>query len=537
MSQLSLNGATKSAVLPPMNERVGTANQTQITFTGLNKGEMAAPGELVEMYNMSSAYYPCLGPRLGREVLQTITNGIDIASFGDKLFSIHDNGFYYNGVRKGKVQDGMKQIAVMNNYVIIFPDKVEYDILNDTFSPMGAKWEASSSGAIQFTDKEMIFTSGSVPSRFEVGDGIVISGCSTTPYNNRAVIIRTIESDRFTFDSNTFEACESEPGLVTIERKIPDLDFICEHNNRLWGCDSNNTIYCSKQGSHKNFNCYDGLVTDSYYAEVGSAGEFTGVASYNGKVYFFKEDCVHSVYGYKPTNFQIIDISTQGVKKGCDRSLAVTNNLLFYVSRDGVMVFDSTVPEVISKKLGYIRWDEAVAGGNRKFYYVCLKKNNVWRMMVYDSDLNLWHEQDSTHAIRFNYFNGDLIYLDTAGRIIKIDSEKSNEVVSWEAVTGDMSLTDTERKATMLLKLRADIMEGGSITVSLSRDRGAYRQLKTFTYPQKEILYIPIQPMRCESFRLKFSGVGVVKLYSVVREYTERTQITATATGAGGGAN
>lgn len=520
---------------PYLYEKVGNNNQVQITFQGLNKGTMIDNGELAEMYNMSSAYYPCLGPRQGREVIETITNATDIASFGDKLFTIHDDGFYYNGVKKGTVQPGMKQIAVMNSYVIIFPDKVQYDILKDTFGPMGATWEASSSGAVQFTDKEMIFKSGSVPTGFEVGDGIVISGCSTTPYNNRAVIIRTIGTDRFTFDSNTFEECESEPGLVKLERSIPDLIFICEHNNRLWGCDANNTIYCSKQGSHKNFNCYDGLVTDSYYSEVGSAGEFTGVCSYNGKVYFFKEDCIHSVYGYKPENFQIIDISTQGVKKGCDRSLAVTNNLLFYVSRDGVMIFDSTVPEVISKKLGYIRWDAAVAGGNRKFYYVCLKKNDKWRMLVYDSDLNLWHEQDNTEAIRFNYFNGDLIYLDATGQVIKIDSEDSTEVVSWETVTGDMSLTDTERKATMLLKLRVDIEEGAEFTVSLSRDRQPYKQLKTFIYPQKEIVYIPIQPMRCESFRLKFTGKGIVKLYSVVREYTERTQITGTNAAVGGG--
>lgn len=518
---------------PYLYEKVGNSKQVQITFSGLNKGEMIDSGELSSMYNMSSAYYPCLGPRLGREVIDTVSNAIDISSFGDKLFSIHDNGFYYNGVKKGTVQAGMKQIAVMNSYVIIFPDKVEYDILQDVFRPMENTWEATASGAIQFTDSEMIFTSGSVPTGFEVGDGIVISGCSTTPYNNRAVIIRQIDVNKFVFDSNTFEECESEPGLVKIERTIPDLIFICEHNNRLWGCDNKNTIYCSKQGSHRNFNCYDGLVTDSYYAEVGSAGDFTGVASYNGKVYFFKEDCIHSVYGYKPTNFQIVDISTQGVKKGCDRSLAVTNNLLFYVARDGVMVFDSTVPEIISKKLGYIRWDEAVAGGNRKFYYVCLKKNDRWRMLVYDSDLNLWHEQDNTHAIRFNYYNGELVYLNESGQIIKIDSETSSEIFAWIAITGDMSLTDTERKATMLLKLRLDMLEDSSLIVSLSRDRGDYKVLKKFSYPQKEIVYIPIQPMRCESFRLKFEGSGVVKIYSIVREYTERTQIIATATGGG----
>ena len=509
--------------MPSLNESVGKKVQQTYDFKGLNKSAVISPGEFSDMLNLSSKNDGCISPRAGREVIKTLTGGSDIASFGEKLFYIQEDGFYYNGERKGTVKPGKKEIAVMNDYVIIFPDKVAYDSVTDEFKRMELTWKAASSGQIQFTEKEMIFKSGALP-KFEVGDGIVISGCADTPYNNRAVIIRAIGTDRFVFDSNTFEAVDKESGLVKLERSIPDMTYICEHNNRLWGCDENKTIYCSKQGSHTNFNVYDGLVTDSYYTEVGTPGKFTGVCSYNSKVYFFKEDCIHAVYGYKPENFQIVDISTQGVKEGCSRSLAVTNNLLFYVSRDGIMIFDSTVPELISKKLGYTRYDEAVGGGNRKFYYVSLRKDNDWQLLVYDSDINEWYKQDDLHAIRFNYYNGDLIYLNAEGtEIVKVDSETSSEVVSWEAITGEMNLVESEKKSTITLRLRVDMPIDAELSLYVSRDKGEWEEVRTFINETRSILYAPLKPMRCESFSIKLAGKGDVKIYSLAREYTERS--------------
>ena len=509
-------------MIPYLNQNVGKNIQESYNFRGLNKEAAITVGELSDMTNLSSRFAPCLAPRGKREVIKTLTSGQDIASFGEKLFYIQEDGFYYNGEHKGSLTKGEKQIAVMNDYVIIFPDKIAYDSINDKFERMELSW-TSTSGQLTFTDKEMIFNSGSLP-KFSVGDGVVISGCADAPYNNRAVVIRAVGADRFIFDSETFEETEKENGLVKLERNVPTMTFICEHNNRLWGCDESKTIYCSKQGSHTNFNVYEGLVTDSFYTEVGTPGKFTGVCSYNSKIYFFKEDCIHAMYGYKPNNFQVIDISTQGVKEGCSRSLAVTNNLLFYVSRDGIMIFDSTVPELISKKLGYVKYDEAIGGGNRKFYYVSLRKGDKWELLVYDSDINEWYKQDNLHVKRFNYYNGDLIYLDSTGtNIVKIDSENSNEVVKWEAITGELNLVEIEKKATMRIRLKVDIPKDAELNLWLKRDNRDWELVRTFIDSSRKIIYGVINPMRCESFRMKLTGKGEVKIYSITREYTERS--------------
>ena len=66
---------------------------------------------------------------------------------------------------------------------------------------------------------------------------------------------------------------------MKIARTVPDLSFLCENENRLWGCDGN-TIYASKLGDIFNWNVYDGLETDSFAVDTGSAGRLRHAAGY-----------------------------------------------------------------------------------------------------------------------------------------------------------------------------------------------------------------------------------------------------------------
>ena len=102
----------------------------------------------------------------------------------------------------------------------------------------------------KYTYKGLVFTSSSISKEmldfpFEKGDSVTIEGCSKNENNKKAeVIIRGVTEDELTFDSNTFTEVE-ESEEVTIKRTVPDLDFICENNYRLWGTHKN-TIYASK---------------------------------------------------------------------------------------------------------------------------------------------------------------------------------------------------------------------------------------------------------------------------------------------------
>ena len=85
--------------------------------------------------------------------------------------------------------------------------------------------------------------------------------------------------------------------IITLKREMPKLDFVFECENRLWGCrygEANNgefvnEIYASKLGDFRNWNCFEGISTDSYAVSVGTEGKFTGAIAYLGYPLFFKE--------------------------------------------------------------------------------------------------------------------------------------------------------------------------------------------------------------------------------------------------------
>lgn len=95
---------------------------------------------------------------------------------------------------------------------------------------------------------------------------------------------------------------------LEIERRVPIMDYVVEHDNRLWGCHYGlnedgkfvNEIYCSKQGDFRNWYCFMGLSTDSWQASIGVDGLFTGACVLNGYVYFFKENAAIRVGGKLP---------------------------------------------------------------------------------------------------------------------------------------------------------------------------------------------------------------------------------------------
>ena len=60
---------------------------------------------------------------------------------------------------------------------------------------------------------------------------------------------------------------------VKAERRVPDLEYLTECDNRVWGCSSSeNVIYACKLGDPTNWFSYRGIAADSYAVTVGSDG-------------------------------------------------------------------------------------------------------------------------------------------------------------------------------------------------------------------------------------------------------------------------
>lgn len=315
-----------------------------------------------------------------------------------------------------------------------------------------------------------------------------------------------------------------------LERTMPELDFIIESGNRLWGCrygeDINgnivNEIYASKLGDFKNWNCFMGLSTDSYTASCGTDGMWTGAITHLGYPLFFKENFIHKVYGNFPANFQIQSTACRGVQRGCDKSLAIVNETLFYKSRSAICAYDGSLPAEASYALGEVAYSDAVASSHGNKYYVSMKDSSgTYHLFVYDVAKNMWHKEDNTQIDSFCSCDGELYFIDHADQQIKTmfgSGTKDTAPVKWKAETGVLGTDSPDKKYISRLNVRMSLDIGTRVRIFVQYDSSgkwdlilsmAGINLRTFT--------VPIKPRRCDHMKLLIEGEGEAKIYSITK--------------------
>ena len=498
-------------MLPFLNVTENKSKKYVVSFHGINYGEERAEGEFSETLNVSTAKYPCISQRFGREAVATYSAPSTLHT-KEGLVVIDGTKAIYDGVVVGSVTAGRKQMATVGNYVLIFPDKAYYNVATNEFGSMEAT--ASGSGFV-FSDSTI---SGFGFSAFHVGDAITISGCAEHPENNKTIIVRGVSENALTFYENSFTA-GSEAGAITLKREVPDLDFICESNYRLWGT-KGNTIYGSKYGDPFNFNVYDGLTSDSYYIDVASDGEFTGCVPYSSHICFFKEHTLHKLYGSKPANYQIVTSQVYGVQAGSERSICIINETLFYKGIGGVYAYTGGVPELVSRKFGVRKFSEACAATDGSRYYISMREGDSWRLYVYDVQRNLWVHEDNTHCVDMTFHDGYVYLLTSDGQLLKVDGNSDKSDIEWSVTFCPFNETINERKGYSKFHLRLELGAGSLLTVEQKRDVDTeWKQIYTTHNERARTVSIPVLPARCDSVEIRLSGKGECLLRTFIREF------------------
>lgn len=429
------------------------------------------------------------------------------------LMIIDGTSVIYGDAVVGSVTAGRKQMATVGNYVLIFPDKAFYNVETGEFGSMEASF---SEAGLVFTDSTITATGSDFP--FRVGDAVEIAGCATNTGNNKTIIVRGVDGKKLTFYENSFTA-GTETGAVTVKRSVPDLDFVCESNYRLWGT-KGNTIYGSKYGDPLNFHVFDGLTSDSYYIDVGSDGEFTGCVPFSSHICFFKENTLHKLYGNKPSNFQIVTSQVYGVQAGSERSICVINETLFYKGVGGVYAYTGGVPELVSAKLGDRKFSNACAATDGSRYYIAMKWGGLWQMFTYDVQRNLWTLEDERPCVDMAFHDGYVYQLLENGLLIRIDSEISQSSVNWSVTFCPFTETINERKGYSRFHLRVEMEEGSSLKVELKRNIDTeWKQVYTTQNDKARTISIPVLPARCDSVEIRLSGRGECLVKTFIREF------------------
>ncbi|MBQ7247129.1 MAG: hypothetical protein IJS22_03445 [Lachnospiraceae bacterium] len=312
---------------------------------------------------------------------------------------------------------------------------------------------------------------------------------------------------------------------VTIDRPIPDMDYVIQLNNRLWGCSSaHHEIYASKLGDPKNWYCYPGIASDSYAVTVGTEGEFTGMAVYLGKVYAFKENYIHKVYGTMPSNFQTTETACKGIAKGSARSAVVVDDYLYYLSTDGVCRFDGSLPAVISQDLGEDKLKDGCATFLGKKYYLFATVGNEGRLYVYNARYGFWHieskKAERTVAVTYK----DEVYTTNTGDSFIEKLSGGDSEVRWYLETGKilMTLPSSARQyslhnkyiSSIMLRMRAAL--GTRVQISISYDGKTEEPYKLITGDGNlNVIVMKFAPHRCDYIRLILEGTGQFELYSM----------------------
>ena len=394
-----------------------------------------------------------------------------------------------------------------------------------TFSGLGdVPWLSAEGG------QELVYLlSGNVSyadlSEFKAGDVVETSGVTIdgAEANNTAFSIKSIEGATILTTADAFSEGVANVGTgytvgeAKLERKIPKLQFVCEANNRLYGC-AGNTIYVSALGDPTNMFAYEGVSTDSYAVAVADREPFTGCCRYGTDVLFFKENKIYKLVGSYPAEFALYSYDVEGVMEGCHGSLCIINETLFYKGIHGVYAYTGGVPALISRNLGEGKYTEACGGTDGVSYILSMKdERGTYKRFSYDTRLGIWMaegEGERRDVIRI----GDSVYYIGNSKLMQV-GEGGNEGIEWLLQYAPIYETVEGKKTHSRMLIRAEIPRGSYMKIEMRCDGGSWMDVGRIVGRCAGVVPIRIPVNRCDRFEIKLSGRGKFTLQSMLREY------------------
>ena len=555
--------------LQPYEEKI-------LEFKGLNKRSYIEDGEMPDMLNLSLDDYPLLSVRKPRgEFIMNpeIVKPLQIISRHDRLAilatdSEGDVHFYYDNFKIDSVTglSTSSWMVAINTKICFFPEKKYVEII-----PEGASYRIGNVGDLEASEELSAVTLTisnedariTVPAGhgFKYDDAINVRGtlsytsgssAKTADANVSCIIEQIVDTNTIVMPRESFIELTGEgaTGITftgTIGRTMPDLDFVTEWNNRLWGAsNADNTVYACKLGDPTNWQYFQGTGLDSYYAQQGTDGLWSGVGVYSGHIIFFKPNGMCRIYGTAPSNFQVTNAKCFGVEDGSRLSVVTINDVVYYKSSIGIMAYSGGTPVCISEKLG-TEFANVVGGSEGQKYYASVQRTGQdggFSLVVYDIEKGIWLKEDAgrirnccnadgrLHVVEYsgeqlvcgnNIFPGPYLVCgdgNEQGKIYilnPVDPTESYEDIEWMAQFGPFHEYLETKKIYSKLSLRLKANGKSSANVYISLDEGEWELVKAYSSAETGGAVIPIIPRRCDRYSIKIEGKGNCEIVSLTR--------------------
>ena len=559
-------------------------------FQGYNHKLRISTNQWYDTTNLTADQYPLLATRKKRGTITQLDAPSGLIA-KDALAVIDGSNVIYNGytIDLGLSSESPKKLVSMGAYLVIFPDKVylntadlsdhgsleakytsdeggivTYELCNirgevyedvivqdtqpettvnaslwldnsgSTFVLM--QYSSSSATWVQIPTVYVKISADGIGKDFEQFDGVTIEGAEGSAQIdalNSSHIIYARDTNWIVVVGILDAAYTQESGQISVTRSVPEMDYVCEAGNRLWGCkyglvngETINEIYGSKLGDFKNWNCFMGISTDSWVASVGSDGQFTAAFNYLGYPTFFKEEAIHTVAISSVGAHQIQTTVCSGVQRGSWRSAAVAGEVLYYKGRSGIYAYDGSQPVEISDALGGVRYKDAVAGSVGTKYYISMKDDaGVSHMFSFDTSKGLWMREDNSSALMFASADGDLFYIDAdTKRLISVYGTQGEQEskIAWEAVSGIQHYEEAGRKYLGRYNFKVKMYPGTSFKLLMQYDSdGVWHDRGTVKGDRMNTFTLPVIPRRCDHLQFKLVGEGDFQLFSITRVYEQ----------------
>ena len=181
------------------------------------------------------------------------------------------------------------------------------------------------------------------------------------------------------------------------------------------------------------------------------------------------------------------NLRCRGVAKNAYKSLCVINETLYYLSSEGIMSWDGSLPGKVSATLARdttAKVTRAVGGQlDGRYYLYTENAGAAARLLVYDTERGLWHEegpagQEMASTGRQLYlYDGSAMWAVDPSRETDGSAEGMENALSFDWISGDIGLDNPDDKYVSRVTVRLDAQEKSQIAVLASYDAGPWVEI------------------------------------------------------------